>query len=153
MVGKQNKEVSLLKMHGYGELRLSHLWQWSYLIMFFQWGRFFEAWGEEIPKKPQRNSKRSWDFWIWDCWIFYQKWKWTYDCAPGSGILCSWIIKGFVHHFTTRHSLIRCRKGYLRSSFSWWAWWLCGAQFEGRKARLAEGQTCLEGLRQVWPKE
>ena len=62
--------------------------------MFSQQGRPCEDWREDIPKKYQRHSKRSWDFWICDCWMFCQKWKWTYDCAPGSGIICSWVTKG-----------------------------------------------------------
>ena len=34
-----------------------------------------------------------------------------YDSAPVSGIVCSWVTKGFAHHFPTRHSHIRRIKG------------------------------------------
>ena len=125
--GKHNKEVNLLKLHGHGEIIFSPIWHWRYLLMLFQQGILCKAWREDIPKKSQRHNKRSWDFCIWDCLIFCHKWKWTYDCAPGSGILCSWVTKVFAHHFPTRHLHIIRIQGYLHSSLSWLARWLCGA--------------------------
>ena len=38
--------------------------------------------------------------------------------ALGSGILCSWVTKGFVYHFPTRHFYIRRIQGYLHRSLS-----------------------------------
>ena len=85
-VGRQNKEVSILKLHWHGELGFSHIWHWSYLLVFFQQGSICESWREDVPKKSQRHSKKPWDLWIWYCRIFCQEWKWAYDCALGSGI-------------------------------------------------------------------
>ena len=121
-VMRQNKKVGLLKLHGDRELGFSHLWHWSYLLMSLQQGILCESWIEDIPKKYQRHSKSPWYLWIWYCQIFCQEWKWTYDCAPGSGISCFWVTKVFVHHLPTRHFHIRRIKEYLHSSFSLWAW-------------------------------
>ena len=76
MVGRHNKEVSLLKFHGHGEISFSHLWHWSYLLMFFQQGRLCEYWIEDITNKSQRHIKKLCYFCIWDCRIFCQEWKW-----------------------------------------------------------------------------
>ena len=115
-VGRQNIEVNILKLHGHGKLSFSHIWHYIYLLMFFQQVTLCEAWRENIPKKDQRHSKRSRDFWIWDCWILCQQGKWTYDSVPGSGILCSWVTKVIAHHFPTRHFYMRRIQGYLHSS-------------------------------------
>ena len=119
-VGKQNKEVSLIKLHGHDYLIFSHIWHWSYLLMFLKQGIIFESWKEDVPNKSQRHSKRPWYLWIWDYRIFCQEWKWTYDCAPVSGILCYWVTKGSAHRLTTMHLYIIMIQGYLHSSFSWW---------------------------------
>ena len=74
-VGRKNKEVSLLKLHGHGELIFSHIWNWIYLLMFFQQEIIYEAWMEDTPKKSQRHIKSPWYFWICYCWIFFQEWK------------------------------------------------------------------------------
>ena len=58
-VGRQNKEVSLLKLHRHGEISFSHILHWSYLLMFIQQGRLCEAWREDINKKYQRHSKKA----------------------------------------------------------------------------------------------
>ena len=121
-VGIQDKEVSLLILHGCVELSFSNILHWSYLLMFFQQGRLYESLREDVPKKSHRHSKRPWNFWIWDCRIFCQEWKWTYDWNPGSGILCYWVTKVCVHHIPTRHSHLRRMKGYLHISLSLWAW-------------------------------
>ena len=60
--GIQNKEVSLLKLNGHGDISFSHLWQWICLPMFFQQWRLYEYWREDIPKKTQMHSKRPWYF-------------------------------------------------------------------------------------------
>ena len=112
-VGTRKKEVSLIKLHVHCDLILSHLWNWRYLLKFFQQGIPCESWREDVPKKSQRHSKGLWDFCIWDCRILFQEWKWTYDWNPGSEILCYRVTKGFVHHFTTRNLHIRRIQGYL----------------------------------------
>ena len=117
-VGSQNKEVSLIKPYGLGELSFSHLCHWSYLLMLFQQGRLCGDWREDVPKKYKRHSKRLLDSWIWYCWVFCQEWKLTFGCALGSCILYSWVTKGLMHHLPTKHSHVRRIQSCLNISFS-----------------------------------
>ena len=54
---KHNKLVSLIKLHGYVDISLSHLWHWSYLLMLFQQGRLCEAWREYFPRNIKGIEK------------------------------------------------------------------------------------------------